>query len=566
MNLSLSHGLRRRRLTAALLAGAIFSSPAMAALDDAKAILQVLLNKGVITQSDYDKTLDEWNSKPSDSVSPVQFVQDALGVQAKEVQQAVENTKKDEKNGSVKSNGLGLVSADGDSSVNITGMVHFDSHQFNTGLPNLTDKDSASVADQFEFRRVRLGVNGSIAKNIDYEVIINATGTDTNILDTGFITLNSSPHAQWQFGRFRQPYSLESMTKDGSIDFMERSYGDQLGPNKLLGAGVAGVVSKGVTYGFAVAQSQFSELSNTAGTLGGLYTGRFTVNPAEWGDSKDKVVHFGFSSHVGTSYSTPTTSLDTGNTSSGTTRATILSFRSEDRGLSSIYRAQIGGDSVTAAYGASANNVAEIKKELNDLEFAYASGAFKFQTEYAVDTINSTATAITTAGASATSQASLALTAQTLYYELIYNITGENWADAYKNGSFTGIKPKSNYVIGEGGTGAWQVGARLSSYKVSLAGLNTGCKNTSTIQNGTYCLSDGANGTSRAENSETANTITLGLNWLLNPNTVFKLNYATTSFGRPVSILSSTLNGTTSSTASTTTRENVVSLRAQVNF
>jgi len=70
----------------------------------------------------------------------------------------------------------------------------------------------------------------------------------------------------------------------------------------------------------------------------------------------------------------------TGNTSSGTTRATILSFRSEDRGLSSIYRAQIGGDSVTAAYGASANNVAEIKKELNDLEFAYASGAFKFQT------------------------------------------------------------------------------------------------------------------------------------------------------------------------------------------
>ena len=147
MNLSLSHGLRRRRLTAALLAGAIFSSPAMAALDDAKAILQVLLNKGVITQSDYDKTLDEWNSKPSDSVSPVQFVQDALGVQAKEVQQAVENTKKDEKNGSVKSNGLGLVSADGDSSVNITGMVHFDAHSVDSGLPHLSDKDSAVGAD-----------------------------------------------------------------------------------------------------------------------------------------------------------------------------------------------------------------------------------------------------------------------------------------------------------------------------------------------------------------------------------------------------------------------------------
>ena len=566
MTYTIPHHLRRHRMTLALLGSALFATPALAISEDAKVVLQLLVTKGVITQKDYDDTIQALESKPATGVPPVQFVQDALGVKATDVQKSVEYTQKDEKKGSVSPAGFGLLSADGQHSVNLTGMVHFDSHQFNTGLPNLTDKDSASVADQFEFRRVRLGVNGSIAKNIDYEVIINATGTDTNILDTGFITLNSSPQAQWRFGRFRQPYSLESMTKDGSIDFMERSYGDQLGPNKLLGAGVSGVVSKGVTYGFAVAQSQFSELSNTAGTLGGLYTGRFTVNPAEWGDSKDKVVHFGFSSHVGTSYSTPTTSLDTGNTSSGTTRATILSFRSEDRGLSSIYRAQIGGDSVTAAYGASANNVAEIKKELNDLEFAYASGAFKFQTEYAVDTINSSATAITTAGASATSQASLALTAQTLYYELIYNITGENWADAYKNGSFTGIKPKSNYVLGEGGTGAWQIGARLSSYKVSLAGLNTGCKNTSTIQNGTYCLSDGANGTSRAENSETANTITLGLNWLLNPNTVLKLNYATTSFGRPVSILSSTLNGTTSSTASTTTRENVVSLRAQVNF
>ena len=195
MNFSTPLHLRRRHLTAALLAGAFFTSPAFAALDDAKAILQVLLNKGVITQSDYEKTLEEWNSKPLDSASPVEFVQDALGVKTKEVQKAGEYTKQDEKNGTVKPNGLGLVSADGESSVNITGMVHFDSHQFNTGLPNLTDKDSASVADQFEFRRVRLGVNGSIAKNIDYEVIINATGTDTNILDTGFITLNSSPQA-----------------------------------------------------------------------------------------------------------------------------------------------------------------------------------------------------------------------------------------------------------------------------------------------------------------------------------------------------------------------------------
>lgn len=113
MNFSLPQHLRPHRLTAALLAGAIFASPAMAALDDAKAILEVLLKKGVIAQKDYDTTLEEWSSKPLDSVPPVQFVQDALGVQAKEVQKAVEFTKKDEKNGSVKPSGFEWVSADG---------------------------------------------------------------------------------------------------------------------------------------------------------------------------------------------------------------------------------------------------------------------------------------------------------------------------------------------------------------------------------------------------------------------------------------------------------------------
>ena len=74
MKFSLPHHLRQHRLTATLLASVLFNAPAMAALDDAKAILEVLLKKGVISQKDYDNTLEEWNSKPLDSVPPVQFV------------------------------------------------------------------------------------------------------------------------------------------------------------------------------------------------------------------------------------------------------------------------------------------------------------------------------------------------------------------------------------------------------------------------------------------------------------------------------------------------------------
>ena len=52
---------RSNRLTAALLASVLFATPAFAASDDAKTILQFLLSKGVITQKDFDTTLDALN-------------------------------------------------------------------------------------------------------------------------------------------------------------------------------------------------------------------------------------------------------------------------------------------------------------------------------------------------------------------------------------------------------------------------------------------------------------------------------------------------------------------------
>ena len=43
-----------------------------------------------------------------------------------DIQQAIEYVKKQDKQGSVKPNGLGLVSADGENSINLTGLVTTD--------------------------------------------------------------------------------------------------------------------------------------------------------------------------------------------------------------------------------------------------------------------------------------------------------------------------------------------------------------------------------------------------------------------------------------------------------
>ena len=440
------------------------------------------------------------------------------------------------KDGAVKASGFGIVSADGESSINLTGMVHYDGRLVRSNLPRVSDKDSASVADGFEFRRVRLGVNGTVYKDVDYEIIINATGTDTNILETGFLNFSANKDVQVRVGRFRQPYSLEAMTKDNAIDFLERSYGDQLGPNKQLGVGVWGEPRKGLTYALAISQAGFNEFTNVD-NIGGLGTGRATVNFGELSNLDGQVIHLGASTNRGKYEVVPVTSTDTFAASDGKSRATLLSYRTESRGLANAYRVQIGGEVLsTVGYGLAANDAANVNKTLNDLEFAYANGAFKFQTE--ASNLNLDATAASNVNLSTYN--SVNLTSSTIYYDLIYNLTGERWSDNYKGGSFGFIKPNANFKLGQGGTGAWQLAVRVSSYKSNYTPVVAG--------------------NSRQENSAGANTITYGVNWLLNPSTAVKVNYAQTKFDTPVTYLS------TQPTGATTSTENVFSVRAQINF
>jgi phosphate-selective porin OprO/OprP len=74
-----------------------------------------------------------------------------------------------------------------------------------------------------------------------------------------------------------------------------------------------------------------------------------------------------------------------------------------------------------------------------------------------------------------------------------YFLTGEN--RAYKGGLFSRVKPKKNF--GAGGPGAWEIAARYSHLDLDDGELEGGK------------LDD----------------VTVGLNWYLNPNTRFMLNY-----------------------------------------
>jgi phosphate-selective porin OprO/OprP len=512
---------------------ATLAAPAYAT-DDVKNLLDLMLKKGVISQQDYDKFIAD----NADAAENKQFKEQRLD---NDVTKSVKFMQKRDKDGAVGENGFGLTSANGDHTVNLTGRVHFDSRFKSSDLNDIPDRDTVSVGDNFELRRARIGLNGKIFKDINYEIVANAVGSSTNIIDTAWMNYGFNKDAQIRVGRFKQPFSLEELTSSNNIDFMERSYINQLIPGKQLGAMMHGEPQKGFTYAASLYQNGFDAVSGQS-QAGGMAAARLTANFAELNNMADKVVHFGFAATGGKYEVLPTTSGNTQSSASQDTRATILGFRSENRGLANSYRAQIGGDVIrSAGYNASANNAASVTQMMSGLELALATGPYKFQSEYALtnrDAAHPGVTLQTNVSAADTLEAK----AKTMYAEVMYNVTGESWADAYKTGAFSGIKPKSNFVYGTGG-GAWQLGLRYSSYDASDTVLGTGTL-----------------GLTREQNSSKANTVTLAANWILNPNARVMFNVSQTSFDTAVEALD------TAQDSSTTKKETVVSVRTQINF
>lgn len=465
----------------------------------------------------------------------------------------------------------------------VTGRVQFDARNFSTNYNAIADRDSASLGDSFEVRRARLGVAGTINKDISYEVVGNGVGSSTNWVDTAYGNYGFNKKAQVRVGRFKQPFSLEEMTSSNNIDFMERSYGNQMVPGKRLGAMMHGEPMKGLTYAGSVYQDGFNELTNQS-SIGSKAAARLTLNLAELRDIKNTVLHVGAGYTGGESRVVPTNSGNTSSAADTTTRATIVSLRSENRGQSNVYRAQIGGDTLRSAtttlsgttyttagglgYNQSANNAVKIDQKLRGIELAGARGPFKFQMETFNSKYDAQVTAQTLA-TSATANHAMGVQVEADYMEFMYNITGESWADAYKGGAFGGIKPKSIFmkdyggVVGNG-TGAWQIGYRTSKYSANLPVTASGCTTTGSC---TTNVTSGATAIgSRVQNSETARTNTYALNWVLNSNARVMFNYAETKFGHNIVILDANNSTAGAPTGGTTDKERVISVRSQFNF
>lgn len=558
---------------------ASLSMPAVA--NENKAMLDLMLKKGVITQKDYNDFM-EANKEADENKA---FKDSRID---QDVSRSIKDIQKRLNDGSVKENGFGFKSKDGNSELNVTGRLHFDARNQWNDWGNYDDRDSSSLSDRFSVRRARIGATGIFNKNINYEVVTNLVGSNANLLDTAWANYNFRPEAQVRVGRFKQPFGLETLMSSNNINFMERSYQDQIAPGKQLGVMFHGEQPSSTTYAASLYQTGFDPLSSTVQPE---FAARLTHNIAKSivGAADDFLFHVGVAGTSGSYNVVPTTSSQEGSTT--VTKGAFLAFNDEFGGLRNVYRNRIFGtppcstssglaiDCASTVIGAPASEAAKVNQYRAGLEAALAKGPWKLQAEYTYANLTAKSRA-DLAGVNSQSSASTLTSVSSSgnfsvgYVELMYNITGEPWAPTYRSGIVGGIRPIEPFDLSTmTGKGAWQVGIRYSRYDASSFGANSSSTGRSTsYASGCTAAAVTTAGTCayEIEGSPSGNTISLGVNWILNPNARIMFNYAQSSFGtafRPVDI-GTTGTGTTNATIGNTRGDNshAFMIRSQFNF
>jgi phosphate-selective porin OprO/OprP len=487
-----------KKLAVAVSGAVLLMAGQVALADSATDIVDALVSKGVLTEEE-GKLITKGHTAKT-SVTPVVKEKDGA---------------------------FTLESANGRNSIQLTGRMHLDYRD--SDVNNLggtqSDRDTASLADQFELRRARIGVKGKFAKDFKYEVVANLPGTAT--VDVAYLDFAKYDQVQLRVGKFKQPFGLEELISSNNITMMERSYLDQTVPGKKLGFQIMGAPTAGLTYAGSVFQQNDTEL-NIASDGKNSVAGRATINFAELVGNKDMVMHLGLAG-VESNYAVISAASSQADkayanasaTTSNTQTATISAFRSAGRGLNNIFRGQVNGVVCgSSSIGCVSEFSAEVKQKAIGLEGIFASGPFKLMGEYSQGDYRGRGTFTAVAN-------EIKYDTKTYYLEAGYFITGEKYSDSYKGGVFSSFKPKNEFDLDKGNWGAIELALRAEGFDVDNSSLNAATggrfQGTSNIDN------TGANSSLSGAKSG-AKTYTAGVRWILNPNLIIKANYAQTNF------------------------------------
>lgn len=130
--------------------------------------------------------------------------------------------------------GFSLRSADGQNQIRFRGLLHFDGRF-------LTDDNAANPPDTWQTTRVRPIIEGTLAGIYDYRFTADF-GQGKAIVQDAYVTGRFNPAFQVTAGKFKSPVGLERLQSANDIRFVARGFPTQLAPNRDIGLQVGGNV------------------------------------------------------------------------------------------------------------------------------------------------------------------------------------------------------------------------------------------------------------------------------------------------------------------------------------
>jgi phosphate-selective porin OprO and OprP len=348
------------------------------------------------------------------------------------------------------------------------GRIHIDTAAFSQ---DAIDKARFNEQNGVEFRTARLAIYGGGFNIIKYQIEYDFAGKDKVRCKDTYFAITDLPILQnIQIGHFKEPYSLDELTSDNYITFMERSVpNDVMSPKRHIGAMAFGnTESQNATY----AIGYFAEYDDDGGPIQNDNMGGAGTMRGTWLPWYDEATSGRGLVHTGVAYSHRDPFKD----------QAIFKYRPESH---------LANENTLTLTDVAARD--EIGAEL-----AAVYGPLSIQSELYVNYIDRTAHPdCKTTGA---------------YAYVSYFLTGESRPYDRARGVFTRVRPFENFfrvrdVDGNvcTGKGAWELKYRYSwfdGYDNGLLGW------------------------------QTVGDHTIGVNWYLNPYTRFMCEYIHSGINR----------------------------------
>ncbi|HVJ55136.1 MAG TPA: porin [Aliidongia sp.] len=410
-----------------------------------------------------------------------------------------------------------LSTADGQNTIGLTGRLHLDAGDYISVRPANKAAGVQDLSSGFNARRARIGVTGKVLGDWGYTFIYDAGNSQDNSpkgIQTAQIAYNGFKNTAIEFGYSDTYFTLDESTSSNDILFMERASPNQIAVNIAAGdfrsnAGVRNWDDRywvGV-YGTGPAQGQAH--AQTAEQFGTIERATYQV-----------LTGADYSVHVGADFEQLLKAPNSGiNTANALSLSDAPELRVDNTSLLS-----------TGSLGTIANPLTGA--EVYNLEFAAEYRNLFFQGEYTHFDIDRRGL----------DQASF----DGGYGEIAWTLTGEQHKYNPSAGAYGSIIPDHPVSLSTGGWGAWEVAARVSYINL--------------VDN--FIEGRSISGQPSAVDGGKQTNFTLGLNWYVNSNMRYMINYVHGSFDKsnPTAVAGAPLG------AQIGTDFDAIAIRAQVAF